>query len=144
MKLADFCFPMKEALVNFMHSIYFDIEKEVSEENIQKMINFIVIISNDLQRFIEIQQRIKQTKASNNKTNKRVVAPVEEQPVDDLDGIYVDINKNFTMLTSFGSFPVLYLIERYTFEKVFTCLTQFFSLKLPIKLEYRNFFKKLL
>lgn len=34
MKLADFCFPMKEALVNFMHSIYFDIEKEVSEENI--------------------------------------------------------------------------------------------------------------
>ena len=73
-----------------------------------------------------------------------MVAQVEEQPVDDLDGIYVDINKNFTMLTSFGSFPVLYLIERYTFEKVFSCLTQFFSLKLPIKLEYRNFFKKLL
>jgi len=54
MQLADFCFPLKSALVYFMDSIYFDIEKDVSEENIQKMINFIVIISNDLERFLEI------------------------------------------------------------------------------------------
>ena len=57
MKLADFCFPLKKALVSFMDSIYFDIEKDVSEENIQKMINFIVIISNDLERFVEIQMK---------------------------------------------------------------------------------------
>jgi hypothetical protein len=42
--------------------------------------------------------------------------PEEEK---DLDEIEVDINKNFTMLTSFGSFEVLYLIERYIFEVVF-------------------------
>jgi hypothetical protein len=34
MKLADFCFPLKNALVYFMESIYLDIEKDVSEENI--------------------------------------------------------------------------------------------------------------
>lgn len=89
------------------------------------MINFILIISNDLERFLEIQYRIKQNKAQKNaKTNKRVV-PTDQDAKDDgdLDGIHVDINKNFTMLTSFGSFPVLYLIERYVFETVFHSLT---------------------
>ena len=74
MKLADFCFPLKNALVYFMESIYFDIEKDVSEENIQKMINFIVIISNDLERFNEMQMKIRQSKSSNNKVGKRAVA----------------------------------------------------------------------
>jgi len=48
------------------------------------------------------------------------------------------------MLTSFGSFPVLYLIERYVFESVFHALIDYFNLKMPIKMEYRNFFKKLI
>lgn len=52
---------------------------------------------------------------------------------DDLDGIRVDINKNFTMLTSFGSFPILYLIERYIFEQVYVAVEHFFDLRLPIK-----------
>lgn len=34
MKLGDFCFPLKSALVYFTDSVYFDIEKDVSEENI--------------------------------------------------------------------------------------------------------------
>jgi hypothetical protein len=54
MKLADFCFPLKSALTYFMDSIYFDIEKDVSDENIQKMFFFLEIISEDLERFIEI------------------------------------------------------------------------------------------
>jgi hypothetical protein len=58
------------------------------------------------------------------------MAPEEEK---DLDEIEVDINKNFTMLTSFGSFEVLYLIERYIFEVVFQALTHYFNLRLPIK-----------
>jgi len=145
MKLADFCFPLKNALVYFMDSIYFDIAKDVSEENIQKMINFIVIISNDLERFVEIQARIRQSKgAKNTKAGKRAVADQVQGNDGALDNINVDINKNFSMLTSFGSFPILYLIERYVFETVFSALTQFFNIKLPIKIEYRNFFKKLL
>jgi hypothetical protein len=56
----------------------------------------------------------------------------------------VDINKNFTMLTSFGSFPVLYLIEKYVFEVMYVALENFFSLRLPIKEETKKDFKKLI
>jgi hypothetical protein len=37
MKLADFCFPLKQALVYFMDSIYFDIEKDVSDDNVMRI-----------------------------------------------------------------------------------------------------------
>lgn len=57
MELADFCFPLKNALVYFMDSIYFDIEKDVSDENIKKMYDFMHIIIVDLDRFVEIQIR---------------------------------------------------------------------------------------
>lgn len=60
----------------------------------------------------------------------------------DLDEIEVDINKNFTMLTSFGSFEVLYLIERYIFEVVFQALTHYFNLRLPIKPGQNGDFEK--
>jgi hypothetical protein len=41
MSLADFCFPLKSALVYFMDAVYFDIEKDVSDENIAKFFDFI-------------------------------------------------------------------------------------------------------
>ena len=66
--------------------------------------------------------------------NKRQ-ALENNQEEEDLDGIRVDINKNFTMLTSFGSFPILYLIERYIFEVVYQALIHYFELRLPIKPE---------
>ena len=34
LKMADFCYPLKSSLVYFMDSIYFDIEKDVSDENV--------------------------------------------------------------------------------------------------------------
>jgi hypothetical protein len=145
MKLADFCFPLKSALTYFMDSIYFDIEKDVSDENIQKMISFLEIISEDLERFIEIQQRLKQkSQGGGGKTNnKRVIADkMGDGENEDLDGINVDINKNFTMLTSFGSFPILYLIEKYIYENVYLALTHYFNLRLPIKQEQREFFAR--
>jgi len=67
------------------------------------------------------------------------MAQEEEQ---DLDAIDVDINKNFTMQTSFGSFEVLYLIERYIYEVVFPALTNYFGLRLPIKANQVEFFKE--
>ena len=54
LKIADFCYPLKNALVYFMDSIYFDAEKEVSEENIEKMKEFLNIILVDLEKFVEI------------------------------------------------------------------------------------------
>lgn len=54
MKLADFCYPLKNAIVYFMDSIYFDIEKDVSDDNINKMFEFIQEIIKDLEKFVEI------------------------------------------------------------------------------------------
>lgn len=54
MKLADFCYPLKNAIVYFMDSIYFDIEKDVSDDNINKMFDFITEISKDMANFVEI------------------------------------------------------------------------------------------
>ena len=120
-----------------MDSIYFDIEKDVSDENINKMFDFIQEISKDFKNFIEIQTRMKQV-AGQKQAKVKKMAPDEEK---DLDEIEVDINKNFTMLTSFGSFEVLYLIERYMFEVVFLALTHYFNLRLPIKPNQSDFFR---
>ncbi len=54
MKLADFCYPLKSALVYFMDAVYFDIEKDISDENIKRFFSFINIISVDIERFLDI------------------------------------------------------------------------------------------
>jgi len=50
-----------------------------------------------------------------------------------LENIYVDINKNFNMQTAFGSFPIVQLMEKYIYDMVFPALTNFLDLRLPIK-----------
>lgn len=41
LEIADFCYPLKSSLVYFMDSIYFDIEKDVTDDNIVKMFKII-------------------------------------------------------------------------------------------------------
>jgi hypothetical protein len=55
LRMADFCYPLKSSLVYFMDTIYFDIEKEVTDENIAKMNMVIEIIYEDLEKFIRIE-----------------------------------------------------------------------------------------
>ena len=55
LRIADFCYPLKQSLVFFMESIFFDIEKEVSEDNIERIKEFVNILSNDLEKFVEIE-----------------------------------------------------------------------------------------
>jgi hypothetical protein len=64
LEMADFCYPLKSALVYFMNSIYFDVGKEVSDDNISKMQKAIANIYLDLEKFIEIQQRLKSNKGT--------------------------------------------------------------------------------
>ena len=59
MSLADFCYPFKAALVYFMDSVYFDIEKDVSDEVNAAMFDFLKLIEADLNKFIEISTRLK-------------------------------------------------------------------------------------
>ena len=89
---------------------------------------------------------MKQSKGQNpGKGAKRQIGGGDEGEFEeDLDEIQVDINKNFTMLTSFGSFSILYLIERYIFDTLYQALAHYFNLNLPIKNDQHEFYKKLL
>lgn len=53
--MADFCFPLKSSLLYFMDSIYFDVEKDVTDENIAKMFKVFKIMISDIEKFLEIQ-----------------------------------------------------------------------------------------
>lgn len=141
LEMAEFCYPLKKALVYFMDSIYFEIEKDVTDDNVDKMKRVIEIISDDLEKFIEIEQRVKQAKG-NMGGAKRALAMNEEEN-DDLEKIQVDINKNFNMSTAFGSIPIVELMEAYIFETVFPAVANFFELRLQIKPKETEFFKKL-
>jgi len=137
LRMADFCYPLKSSLIYFMDTIYFDVEKDVTDENIAKMNMVVEIIAEDLERFIRIEQRVAKAKDGKPKIG------VEDIEVDDLEKIDVDINKNFNMLTAFGSFPVVILMEYYVFETVFPGLKNFFELRLAIKPAQHDFFNKL-
>ena len=57
-----------------MDSIYFDVEKDVTDENITKMFIVFKIILDDIEKFLEIQQRVKtQNKGGPTGAAKRVV-----------------------------------------------------------------------
>ena len=43
--------------------------------------------------------------------------------------IQVDVSKNFGFVTNFGQFPISVLMTEYVFEGIFSCLTQFLSLR---------------
>lgn len=58
LRIADFCYPLKSALVYFMDSIYFDAEKETTDDNIVKMYEVVKMIKDDLSKFLEIEMRV--------------------------------------------------------------------------------------
>ena len=47
--------------------------------------------------------------------------------------IQVDVSKNFGFVTNFGQFPISVLMTEYVFEGIFSCLTQFLSLRFSMK-----------
>ena len=54
LQMADFCFPLKSSLLYFMDSIYFDVEKDVTDDNIAKMFKVFKIMITDIEKFLEI------------------------------------------------------------------------------------------
>lgn len=67
---------------------------------------------------------------------------VEKADDDNLEEIVVDINKNFNMLTAFGSFPIVLLMESYIFDVVYPAVMHFFELRLQIKPNEKQFYIK--
>lgn len=61
--MSDFCYPLKSALIYFMDNIYFETEKDVSDDNIAKMHQVFMIICDDMKIFLQMQQRVKASSA---------------------------------------------------------------------------------
>jgi hypothetical protein len=59
LNLADFCYPLKSALMFFLQHIYFDIEKDMNEDFQLYVWEIIEIIIEDLLKFVEVMQRNK-------------------------------------------------------------------------------------
>ena len=93
-----------------------------------------------MEKFLQIEQRVKSQKAGT-APPKRVIA-MDDGDEEDLDGIEVDFNKNFNMLTAFGSQPIVLLMEKYIFDIVFPAIMHYLELKIPIKPDQKDFFLK--
>ena len=74
MTIADFCFPLKSAIVCFMDSFFIFEKKEFSDENYHLVYGFIELIYKDLQRFVELKQKIKRGYNRRNIQNRYYVA----------------------------------------------------------------------
>ena len=60
-----------------------------------------------------------------------------------MESVVVDINRNFTMLTAFGSMEIVVIMEDYIFNTVYKALQSYFILRLPIKPSEKDFYKRL-
>lgn len=59
MQIADFCYPLKSALMFFLQNVYFDIEKEVTEDFTKVVWQVLEIVASDMIKFTEVMQRSK-------------------------------------------------------------------------------------
>jgi len=54
MELADFCYPLKSSILQFLQHIYLDIEKEIGEDFINQVWKLIELIVLDMEKFVKI------------------------------------------------------------------------------------------
>lgn len=59
MQISDFCYPFKFALMFFLQHVYFDIEKEVTEDFTKVVWQVLEIVVEDMLKFTEVMQRSK-------------------------------------------------------------------------------------
>jgi hypothetical protein len=147
MQIADFCYPFKSALLFFLQHVYFDIEKEVTEDFTKVVWQVLDIICEDMLKFTEVMQRSKRAAAGGGGGPSRgapAAADLSQEAPQDFDNTFtalnnlkVDPNKNFIFNTAFGKFPVSELMLKYVFEFVFPSLEAFLNLRLHMQ-EYES------
>lgn len=59
MQIADFCYPLKSALMFFLQNVYFDVEKEITEDFTKQVWQILEIVVEDMLKFTEVMQRSK-------------------------------------------------------------------------------------
>lgn len=145
MQIADFCYPLKSALMFFLQNVYFDVEKEITEDFTKQVWQILEIVVEDMLKFTEVMQRSKRAagggggapaRGQTMNSTEQEVQPEEQQfenTYSALNSLKVDANKNFTFTTAFGKFPVSELMQKYVFERVFPSIEAFLNLRLAMK-----------
>lgn len=127
MILSQFCYPMKDALLDFLLQIYLDTEKSISEDYHSLLWEVIECIYEDLKKFIEI--KINWQKRVQDK--KRTVLNGGLDP----SGA-VDLTRQFNVRDCFGSKPMSQIFESYVFLQVIPTMTKFFEMRLKMNEKY--------
>lgn len=60
MRISQFCFPLKDALLDFLLEIYLDTEKEISDDYHQTLWDVVECMYEDLKKFVEIKIKKKE------------------------------------------------------------------------------------
>ena len=85
MQLAEFCYPLKSAILMFLQNIYLDIEKEIGEDFIKLIWELVEHLIEDLKMFNEVMTRQK-------RGTKMTRKNVEEEEFENPNKKIVDVN----------------------------------------------------
>lgn len=152
LQIAEFCYPLKSALVLFLQHMYFDTDKKMSEDNIAQVWFIIDYLLDDIKVFVEVMQRTKRSNNANvgrgpaaGKSDIDLMAEVLGiSGMKAIEAIQVDVNKNFDLVTAFGKFKISELMQTYVFDGIFPAIIEFFRMRLSLKGEQRSKIGKLL
>ena len=126
----------------FLQNVYFDVEKDIGEDFTKSVWQVLDIVVDDLIKFTEVMQRQKRAAggaqaAAPTRGGQNAGSEIELDEPDNMmstiNGVQVDVNKNFTFTTAFGKFKVSELMTKYVFEEVFPSMEAFLNLRLPMK-----------
>lgn len=139
MQLASFCYPVKDALLDFLLQIYLDTEKEISEDYHSLLWEVVECIYEDLKKFIEIKINWQKRANDPSKSQKRTILNGGIDP----SGT-VDLTRNFNVRDCFSSRPMNQILENYIFSMVIPTLTQFFELRLKMNEKYTGIVRNII
>ena len=54
MRKADFCYPLKSALLLYLEHVYLDVEKEVGEDFLNQVWQLLLQLQIDMEKFVEV------------------------------------------------------------------------------------------
>lgn len=136
----------------FLQNVYFDVEKDIGEDFTKCVWQVLDIVIDDLIKFTEVMQRQKRAAGGAQAAPARPTlggqSELELEEPDNLmstiNGVQVDVNKNFTFTTAFGKFKVSELMTKYVFEEVFPSMQEFLNLRLLMKEDQSEKVQKLL
>jgi len=134
LRIAQFCYPFKEACLDFLLQIYLDTEKDISEDYHSSLWEAVEIMYEDLKKYIEIKiSTAKKMTSSQKLEGKRTVMNGGLGAMGE-----VDLTRNFNIRDCFQTQPMLKIMENYAFMQVIPNINKFCELRLKMNDKQTN------